>query len=219
MKTVCVLSCAAFGLFLGAPQSRADTCGVAGNLVANCGFESSLTFTSWTVSGIDTPGGEGNLYGVEAGADLLDGISPHGGTNQAFFADLVPNSTTISQNIATSISQEYAVQFYLAQDTTPTSADCGGTPCTNKMVVSFGGVTLSTLNAVPVEGYTLYSFTTIATSTSSALSLTLGNTPGQFLLDDISVSAVPEPISWVLMLSMMAGCVIVRKFRSRKQAR
>src|ERR1700735_1560387 len=133
MKTICALSCVAFGLFLGAPQSKADTCGsVLGNIVANCSFGTG-DFTSWTLSGNDVPGQLGNEYGVE-GTDPFDGISPPGGSvNQAFFADQDSNATTISQTLTTVVGHMYTVVFYAAQDTAPDLAEsCGGPPCSNE---------------------------------------------------------------------------------------
>ena len=189
----------------------------AGNLVANCGFETG-DFTSWTLTGNDTPLSEGVLYGVEAGADPVDGIVPHSGDNQAFFADLVANETTLSQLIATIAGDTYAISFYVAQDTAPGGL-CGPVLCTNQLSASFDGTLLTNLSAVPVEGYTSYSFVDTATDASSALDITLGNDLGEFLLDDVVVTdttpaATPEPSAWILML---AACVITgmaaKKFR------
>lgn len=202
MKITCGLLCAALFLFLGAPLSRADICGsAASNLVANCGFETG-DFTAWTLSGHDVPGELGNLYGVE-GVDPIDGISPNSGTFQAYFADLDSNSTTISQSLATVSGTSYTVSWYLAQDTSI------ATPYSNEFSVSFGGTSLLSLTGMPVEGYTKYSYTVAATSSSTLLSMTLGNDLGEFLLDDISVVPVPrvttpEPAAWALLLIPIA---------------
>jgi len=212
MRKTCGLICVAFCLFLAAPQSRAvSICNAtAGNLVANCGFETG-DFTSWTLSGNDVPGELNNLYGVE-GVDPFDGISPNSGANQAFFADLVANATTLEQDIATTATDMYTVSWFLAQDTM-----VGSQPTeTNAFSASFGGTTLTNLTAVPVEGYTKYSYTVTATSSSSVLSLTLGNDLGEFLLDDISVvndtpAATPEPPAWTLMLVGLMGSALLWK--------
>ncbi len=160
----------------------------AGNLVANCGFETG-DFTSWALSGNDVPGEEGNLYGVEQGADPFDGISPNSGNYQAFFADQVANATTLSQTLSTQAGSTYLISFFLAQDTAPGTGEGS-----NSLDVMFGGTTLTNQSNVGVEGYTEYSFLATATSGSTALSLTLGNGLGEFLLDDVSVT-VPEPSS------------------------
>jgi hypothetical protein len=183
----------------------------AGNLVANCGFETG-DFTSWKVSGNDVPGQEGNAYGVEQGADTFDGTSPHSGDNQAFFADLVANATTLSQTLSTKAGTDYLVSFYLAQDTTPGSGEGS-----NSLDVMFGGTTLTNQSNVAVEGYTEYSFLTSATSGSTALSLTLGNGLGEFLLDDISVITVPEPSSIAgVGIGLFAMMLVARRRQARK---
>jgi hypothetical protein len=151
---------------------------------------------SWNLSGNDVPAELNNLYGVE-GADPLDGISPLSGSYQAFFADLVANSTTLSQSIATVASDSYTVSFYLVQDTAVSA------PYSNAFSASFGGDSLVGLTALPVESYTEYSYTADATSSSSLLSLTFGNDLGEFLVDDISVvqnAPTPEPPAWTLVL-------------------
>jgi hypothetical protein len=212
MKITCGLICVAFGLFLGAPLSRASTsycAGLANNLVVNCAFGTG-DFTGWTLTGNDTPGQEGNLYGVESGQDPDGSFPPNGDTYQAYFGDLVSNATTISQTISTVVGVEYFVSFYLAQDTAPGGAE---PPNSNEFIASFGGTTLEDLTAMPVQEYTYYSFSAIATSTSSVLSFTLGNDLGFFLLDDMNVST-PEPAAWILMLGGCMTLIFVRRFRN-----
>jgi hypothetical protein len=189
-KTVIVVALLMSASSSFASSSACDA--TAGNLVTNCGFEAG-DFTGWNVSGNDVPGEQGNLYGVEQGADPYDNTSPHSGNSQAFFADLAANATTISQNVSTHAGQSYVISFYLAQDTTPGTGESS-----NILDVTFGGTTLTDVSNVAVEGYTEYSFLANATSNSTALSLTLGNGLGEFLLDDVSVKAnvtVPEPSS------------------------
>jgi PEP-CTERM motif len=217
MKKYAAFSCIVSCLLFGATQSKASSVcdAVAGNLVSNCGFEVG-DFTGWSLSGNDVPGEEGNLYGVE-GVDPLDGISPHSGLDQAFFADLDSNATTLAQNIVTTAGDQYTITFYAAQDTTPTS-EYG-----NELKASFDGISLFNLSDVAIEGYTKYTDSVVATTTgTSTLDLTLGNGLGEFLLDDVSVVnttpvVTPEPDSILLLgtgLLTLVGAAR-RRLRSR----
>jgi hypothetical protein len=179
-------------------QARADSSvcdAAAGNLVSNCGFEVSSTFTSWTLSGNDVPGQEGNLYGVESGLDPVSNIGPNSGNNQAYFGDLPSNPTTLSQNLVTTAGQTYTISFYLAQDTE------GPGNANNSVLVDFGGTQVDDLSDVGIQGYTFYSVTDVASSGSTNLAFVFGNEIGQFQIDDIEVVATPEPGSWALLLT------------------
>ena len=143
------------------------------------------------MTGNDVPGEQGNLYGTE-GSD--GGINPNSGAFQAYFGDLAANPTTLAQTLATTVGASYAISFYLAEELE------GPGTVNNSAVVSFGGTTLETLTNVGAGGYTLYTVTGVASSGSTVLNLTFGDDIGEFLLDDVSVTAVPtpEPGSWVL---------------------
>jgi hypothetical protein len=204
MRKTLAFVCTAFCLFLLAvPQSKADTCGVAGNLVQNCGFETG-DFSSWAVTG--SP-----LNGIE-GFDIGDGINPLTGADQADFYGLTTSPTTISQTIGTNTGDTYTISFYLAQDTAVST----GYP--NEFSALFGGVGIDDKQVV-VEGYTKYMFSEVASSSSSVLALTFGNDGGEFLLDDVSVvdttpvgiAATPEPSAWVFMLTAMMGAAFLWK--------
>lgn len=185
---------------------------VATNLVANCGFETG-DFTSWTLSGNDVPMELGSLYGVE-GTDPLDGIPPNSGSDQAYFADLDANATTLSETLPTIPGMSYQISWYLAQDSAVVA------PFSNEFSASFGGTTLTSLTGVPVQGYTQYSFFATAPTASTVLSFTVGNDLGEFLLDDVVVTtttivtvAGPEPGTLLLLLSAasLSGILAARR--------
>ncbi len=196
MRICSALFCSVFCLFvLGVSQSSAASCSAnASNLVVNCGFETG-TFTGWTLSGNDVPAELNNLYGVE-GVDPIDNIAPHSGSYQAYSGDLASNALTLSQTLTTNPEHAYTVSFFLAQDTLATG------PYPNTLTVTFDGVTLYSATDVPVEGYTEYSFS--------------GNSLGEFLLDDVSVTIapLPEPSTWILALTggiLAAGIILFRR--------
>lgn len=208
MKRTFVLLCAAFGLVLFAPQARAVSCNAVANVVNNCGFETG-SFSGWTLSGNDVPQSQDTLYGVE-GPDpfpLPGGTNPNSGNFQAFFADQFADPTTLSQTLTTVAGDTYTISFYLAQEL------FGPGTVQNSALVTFGGTTIESLSNVPVEGYTLFTGTALASSGSTILSLTFGNDVGEFLLDDVVVSTpaatttVPEPSSWLLFFTgaLLAG--------------
>jgi len=207
MKELQILSLFCSGFLIAAiPQAdAATTCGVSGNLVSNCGFETG-SFSGWTLSGADTPGQLNDLYGVE-GKDPVDSIAPFSGSYQAFFADLSASPITISQSIATSAGSTYSISFYIAQDTNPAS---GGSSYTDSLAAKFGGSTLISSTVVPQEGYTKYTFTDVASGPVSVLSLTFGDDLGEFLLDDVTVAA-PEPASWCLLAGGLAAAFFLRR--------
>ncbi len=210
MRICSALFCSVFCLFvLGVSQSSAASCSAnASNLVVNCGFETG-TFTGWTLSGNDVPAELNNLYGVE-GVDPIDNIAPHSGSYQAYSGDLASNALTLSQTLTTNPEHAYTVSFFLAQDTLATG------PYPNTLTVTFDGVTLYSATDVPVEGYTEYSFSGSAVLGSTMLNITLGNSLGEFLLDDVSVTIapLPEPSTWILALTggiLAAGIILFRR--------
>jgi hypothetical protein len=207
IKLLSALFSTACLFFIAIPQAKAVTAcsAVTGQLVANCSFGTG-TFSGWTLSGADVPTQLNNLYGVE-GTDPVDGISPITGSYQAFFADLSTSPTTISQSIATAAGSTYTVSFDIAQDTAPTA---GGGSYTNLFAAQFGSSTLVASSVIPMEGYTAYSFTEVASGPTSVLSLTFGNDNGEFLLDNVSVVA-PEPAAWALMAGGLAIAFFLRR--------
>ncbi len=176
----------------------------------NCGFEAG-NFNNWSLSGNDVPIDLGNLYGVE-GTDPFDGIAPNSGNDQAYFGTLDANATTLTQPVVTIPGVIYLVSFYLAQDTTPRSTQPEDQ---NDVSVSFGGQLLLSTIDLPVQPYSLMSYSVTASSTSSPLSFTFGNGLGEFLLDDVEVTpnAVPEPAAGLLFLigAILGGVLYRRK--------
>lgn len=166
----------------------------AQNLVLNPGFETG-TFSSWT------QGGDLSFTGVGT-------TTVHSGTFSAFLGPLTAG--TLSQSIATTAGQRYNVSFWLQCDV--------GTP--NSFAASFAGVpVITTITNSGGFPYTQFSLNNILAPTNSSLLLfTFSNPPAFWHLDDVSVTAVPEPSTAALLGVMAAGALGLREWRKRKAA-
>jgi hypothetical protein len=212
MKSLTLAAALLLGTSSGHASSLCDA--VVGNVVANCGFESGA-FDGWTLSGVDVPLAQDNLYGVE-GTDPYPtpaGTAPDSGSFQAFFSDITADTTTLSQ-VLTTTPGSYTVSFALAQQLE------GPGTVKNSVVVTLDGATLATLSAVPVQGYTFYTYTGTVAGGTSTLSLAFGNDIGEFILDDVTVVAVapvPEASTSALLgaglLALGGGALRRRKTR------
>jgi PEP-CTERM motif len=146
---------------------------VAGNLVANCGFEAS-SVAPWTV--VDLSGGTG------VGGDPNSGAS-------ALFMGAIGTDGTVFQTLSTEAGQTYNISFWLESD--------GATP--NDFSASFGGSFLVLLSNIPAGGYALFNFSAVASSGSTVLEFNALNDPGYLHLDDVVVTSTPEPGSLSLL--------------------
>ena len=202
-KTFSVLAVIFSGVW-GASQATANPSfcdAIAGNLVANCGFETG-DFTGWTIGGNAlNPGG--NYYGV----DFFDANSGlYGAYMSQDFVDAGTTPVTLSQTLATSVGQKYTVTFFLEQDTPPTPGYMHG------FTALWGATTMLSLTpsiASPgtVGSFTEYTYTETATSASTVLSFSFENDDNYWSFDDTSVAAVaPEPSTGVLAgIALCAG--------------
>ena len=191
-----ILSLVAFCALIP-PAARAD------NLVANGGFETG-DFTGWTTA----PAASGSLFGVDNNDPTTNnsGDLPHSGTYFAYFGGTTVGSYDgISQDLATVPGTTYQVSFWLANDDGPE----------NDFQAYWGGNLILDVNNADPFGYTNYTFTETATSASTQLMFLAYQVPGYFNLDDVSVSSIPEPSSFVLagIVSIILGGVSLRRKR------
>ena len=171
----------------------------AQNLVTNPGFETGNP-TGYTVSG------SGVSFNVN---------NPHTGNYAAEFSG-VNQFGHLSQVIATTTGDTYNVSFFLTNSGAPAI----------EFKASFAGFQgVDVVNANPFD-YTQYSFTAVATGSSSLLQFDGFQNPSAFFLDDISVTdagaPVPEASSFVslgLLLLLGLGGIAVSRRRREGAAR
>ena len=186
------------------------------DMIVNGGFETG-DFTGWTVSNAVVYDGSGNQDYWDAG--VLNNGSAHAGNYEAYLGKAV-NLTggslldpgTISQSFATTKGQAYTISFYVAND--------GGValPGYNQNGTSLfqalwnGNITNPNLVDSPAFGYTLYSYTGIATGDTSTISFAFQHDTSTFRLDDVSAtSAVPIPGAVWLFGSGLIGLIGLKR--------
>jgi hypothetical protein len=152
--------------------------GVAGNLVANCGFETG-DFTSWTLGG--------NTGFTSVAGDPYDNSGSYGAA-----LGPVGSDGTLTQVITDHVGT-LSASFYLYND--------GGTP--NDFTVFWNGVDVGpNLVDTGAFGFTQYSATLNSTG-SDTLEFVYRQDPAYFGLDDIiftQATSTPEPGTMGMLL-------------------
>ncbi|MBV8865938.1 MAG: hypothetical protein JO210_11135 [Acidobacteriaceae bacterium] len=171
------------------------------DLVFNGGFETG-DFTGWILSGNPIPG-------------TVDNLNPHSGL---FAADLIAagSPSFMEQLLATTPGLTYNLTYFLDVSfsfASPPEA-ANGTPV--EFLAQVNGLTVFDESNIPPQPYTRYSFPFLATGTSTDLKFGFRNDAGAFFLDDISVTATPEPGSLWLGLLVTTSAIIAGRCRQSR---
>jgi len=199
-----VLKVLALFCLIGLPAAllSADTlapCGsVAGNLVANCGFETG-DFSGWTT------GGNFEDTEVVSGA-FYDYSGPNSGTYYAVMGP-VGSDGTLSQTLSTTNGEKYTVSFYFASvgdSPSDFSALWDGSP--------LPGLPLT--NPDTGSAYTQELFSVTGTG-SDTLQFDFRDDPAYMALDDVvvvaSTSPVPEPGTVGMLIAGLGAVILARR--------
>ncbi len=173
-----------------------------------------------TTTGFPDPWDNGNRYlwgAANGGASAWDGTSVDGGN--FLVADGDYHRTPIYQNVSGLIvGHTYAVNFDWAA--AQWAGNTGAT--TETFQVGLGGQTAKTatfnLASKGFSGWMHQTFDFTYDGTSDALSfLALGTPAGEppmMLLDGVSLTDVPEPAEWTLLLAGLAGLTLALRRRN-----
>jgi hypothetical protein len=174
------------------------------NLVVNGDF-GTTNFSGWT---------EFNTGGTDkvVGPYLFDSVwvAPHSGSCQARLGT-TDGIGGIEQTLTVTPGHSYKISYWLC--------NLGGTP--SEYDVTWGGISLVDKVSSDAFDYTEFTFQVLATSSTETLSFGLLQVPNDFLLDDVSVAAVPEDPAFIVsgaILLVPFGAGALRMFRQRQVA-
>ena len=203
----------------------------AADLVANGGFElgtfsggNSLAqqiqpggsaLSNWTVSGAPATwyasGWNNNPQQIA--------LSPRSGNFGINLADGTVNTVSLSETINLLPFQQYQLSFWVGNysaNNGPARLNVNITDGTSNTIL------LSETAAAPITNesstWVRFAFNFIADGTSNTINFSEVNGPSYIGLDDVSVTAVPEPATWAMMILGFAGVGLMAYRRKSKPA-
>jgi len=162
------------------------------NIIVNGGFETGA-FDDW----LPIPPPVDSLFFVNG--------SPHTGLYAAWFGTFVSGGETLSQVVATP-EDTYVIEFWLAHN---------GNNHANDFSVWWNGVEMMSMVNAHSFPYTAYSFSVAAGGPSSTLTFAGREAVDYYMLDDVGVHAIPEPLTLLLVGAGVSGLVRSRRLRNR----
>jgi hypothetical protein len=217
MKMKTLFACAAL-LAATAASSAAS----AAPIVTNGSFEETANFVADGNNTMSLLAGSTAMAGWTVTNGTLAWIgptNPFGLTAQSggYFLDLTGYHDNVpyggvSQSIATTIGGQYALSFYLG------SSAQYGVPDSIVATADSTTGTFTSSNPTTNNVWQLETLLFIATSTSTVISL-VGNSGNQYIgLDNVAVTAVPEPSTWALMILGFMGVGLMAYRRKNTSA-
>lgn len=177
----------------------ASTGQAADNLIVNGGFETGDT-TGWTYTAAAS-GGE-----IRFSSDAR--VTPHTGSQAVGFGATGSYDDTISQILTTTGGKTYNVDFWLKQTASSGSGD---------FKVYWNSTLLYSASTMTPFSYTEHEYAVTGTG-SDTISFAGRNYQLFYILDDVSVVAVPEPQGLVNLSILGFGAVcLLRKRLFHKQ--
>jgi choice-of-anchor C domain-containing protein len=180
----------------------------ATNLIQNGDFESySPTFSGYSV----VNAGSSELTGWTVGGTSVDVIKGSYGAIQGNSIDLLgsPGPGSLSQTFATVSGQNYLLTFDLSAN--------GSGGDSKALTVNFGGAVGNFFGSNAAVASKTLSFTANSAESTLSFASALNGISGA-VIDNVAVSAVPEPESYAMLLAGLGLIGAAVKRRKAKQA-